>query len=75
MGKIVTKKGRITALRYFGNFAFGFIDGKISFSLRKDALGDKFTSFKNSFHVGDSIELTGIMMKKFGDVLIEVTAI
>ena len=75
MSKIVTKRGKVTTLSFFGNIAFGFIDGKIRFSLRKDNLGDKFITFKNSFHIGDPIELTGTMIRKFGDAFLEVTAI
>jgi lysyl-tRNA synthetase class II len=73
--KIVCKKGNVTALRYFGSIAFGYLDGKLRFSLRKDNLGDSYNKFKETVNLGDQVKIFGTMCTKFGEKLIEVRGI
>ena len=73
--KLMLKKGIVTSLSYFGNLAFGYLDGTLRFSLRKDNLGVRFIMFKESVSIGDLIEFSGTVSKKFGENQLEVRSI
>lgn len=73
--RIVTKEGVVTSLRYFGDLAFGYLDGNLRFSVQKSNIGKNFFKFKDSTNVGDSVRLSGTMSKKFGENLMEVKGV
>ena len=69
--------GRIVAIRYMGNLAFGHLfgfEGKIQFALQKKVLGDRFKLFKQITDIGDFIGIEGeITTTKTGEKTVNVT--
>ncbi len=69
--------GRVVAMRYMGNLAFGHIfgyEGKMQFALQKKVLGDRFKDFKKITDIGDFIGIEGeIFITKTGEKTLNIT--